>query len=309
MKMENTDVINWLLQGDVSIQYQTWRDLLNEKKPELKQKIPYEGWGAAYLSKQRPDGHWGLKFYQPKWTSTHYTLLDLRNLEFPAQFESVNRIIDIILDNEKGADGGINPSGTITNSDVCVNGMFLNYTSYFGAPQAKLVSVIDYLLEQQLPDGGFNCHFNRKGARHSSLHSTLSVLEGLFEYKKAGYNYRISEISSVIEQCKEFILMHQLFISDRTGKIIRDEFLKFTYPCRWRYDVFRALDFFQYSQTSWDNRMQPAIDILIQKKTGSNLWNLQAKHKGQEHFAMEHIGHPSRWNTLRAMRILKCYRK
>lgn len=67
--------VSWLLDGAVSIQYQTHRDLLDEERPDLRSRIAREGWGRRLLSLQREDGHWGKGFYQPKWTSTHYTLL------------------------------------------------------------------------------------------------------------------------------------------------------------------------------------------------------------------------------------------
>ena len=146
---------------------------------------------------------------------------------------------------------------------------------------------------------------NRRGAVHSSLHTTISVLEGLLEFQKAGYTYRTNELRSARKSAEEFVLMHQLFLSDRTGKIIRKEFLNLSYPGRWKYDILRALDYFQYSGTKWDERMNPAILILLNKRNKDSTWNVQAKHPGKEHFEMEKTGKPSRWNTLRAMRVLK----
>ena len=105
----------------------------------------------------------------------------------------------------------------------------------------------------------------------------------------------------------EFILQHQLFLSDRTGKIINKDFLKLTYPGRWRYDILRALDCFQYAKVKWDDRMEPAIEVLLKKRNKGQTWNVQAKHPGQVHLEMEKAGKPSRWNTLRAMRVLKYF--
>ncbi len=122
-------IIEWLLEGDVSIQYQVHRDLLQsdlETQQKLQNRIEKEGWGEDFLSKQNYNGHWGLGYYQPKWISSHYTLLDLRNLGIAKNNNQCKKSIDVILKNEKGPDGGINPSGTIKNSDVCMNGMFLN---------------------------------------------------------------------------------------------------------------------------------------------------------------------------------------
>jgi len=300
--------INWLLAGDVSIQYQSCRDLLSIERKDLRKRIATEGWGAGFLSERKPDGHWGSKFYQPKWTSSHYTLLDLRNLCIDPNHKLIRESIDKIVSEEKGPDGGINPSGAIKNSDVCINGMFLNYASYFRVAEGGLHSIVDFILSQRMPDGGFNCRFNRAGAVHSSLHSTLSVLEGITEYEVNDYSFRSDEVKEAKKNSIEFILMHQLFLSDKTGDIINKDFLRLPYPCRWRYDILRALDFFQYSGTGWDERMKPAIEILLRKRNRDLTWNLQASYPGQVHFEMEKAGKPGRWNTLRASRILKHYK-
>lgn len=125
--MNEQRLIDWLLQGDVSIQYQTHRDLLNVDRKDLQKRIATEGWGKKYLSKRKKEGHWGKGFYSPKWISSHYTLLDLRNLCISPENPLIKNSIENILANEKGPDGGVLPIGATQDSDVCVNGMFLNY--------------------------------------------------------------------------------------------------------------------------------------------------------------------------------------
>ena len=304
--MNYAEIIQWLLEGDVSVQYQVHRDLLSAERKDLQNRIAQEGWGAKFLSKRNPDGHWGREFYYPKWTSSHYTLLDLRNLCISPDNVFIKESINKVLKTSKTEDGGIMLLKA-KKSDVCANGMFLNYASYFQADEVSLQSLIDMLLKEHMPDGGFNCRSNRSRAVHSSFHSTLSVLEGFTEYKRNGYSYRIAEVKKAIEASKEFLLLHQFFISDHTGKVINKDFLRFSYPSRWRYDILSALDYFQYSETKWDNRMQPAIDYLLKKRNKECTWNLRAKYTGQTHFDMEKAGTPSRWNTLRALRILRHY--
>jgi len=304
--MGKDQMIDWLLEADVSIQYQVYRDLLGQEKKDLKERIAVEGWGHKFLSKRNPDGHWGDKFYQPKWISTHYTLLDLRNLNLTQDNEIVQETIEMVIQNGKSDDGGI-PLGpsTLQHSDVCVNGMFLNYASYFNTPESSLHSIVDSILNEIMPDGGFNCRLTRNGAKHSSLHTTLSVLEGFTEFQNKGYKYRINDIQSAIESAREFILQHHLFLSKRTGQIISKDFLKLSFPCRWKYDILRSLDYFQYSKTEWDDRMQEAVQVLHQKRNKVGSWNMQSAHAGQVHFEMEKAGKPSRWNTLRVLRVLK----
>jgi hypothetical protein len=303
--MTEKQIIDWLLQGDISIQYQTYRDLLRKERKDLKNRIETEGWGQKFLSFRNDNGHWGRSFYQPKWTSTHYTLLDLKNLGIANSCKAIRESIELILHENKVDDGGIHPIGTTRISDVCINGMALNYCSYFKAREKDLESVIDFILLQQMPDGGFNCRSNRSGAKHSSLHTTLSVLEGILEYRKNNYSYRKEELIKAERESQKFILQHCLFKSDKTGKIIDNRYLKLVYPTRWRYDILRSLDYFQSTSHDYDSRMKDALSVLVKKKTKDGIWNLQSNHPGNFHFHMEEVGKPSRWNTLRVLRVLK----
>ncbi|KAA3664701.1 MAG: hypothetical protein DWQ04_04405 [Chloroflexi bacterium] len=302
--MDSDQIMQWLLKGDVSIQYQVHRDLLGSEQPALRNRITTEGWGAQLLNARHENGHWGRGFYQPKWISTHYTLLDLKHLgispDHPIPIESVK----IILRDYKGVDGGINPAVTVEQSDVCVNGMFFNYACYFKVDEASLHSVVDFVISQQMPDGGFNCLANMSGAIHSSMHSTISLLEGIWEYAVNGYQYRIGELQQIAVEACEFILQHHLFRSDHTGETIDKRMLMLSFPSRWRYDILRALDYFQTAGCTYDPRMQPALDVLHKKQRKDGTWPVQARHAGQTHFDMEKTGGPSRWNTLRAYRTI-----
>jgi hypothetical protein len=303
--MDDHQMIDWLLQGDVSIQYQVYRDLLRQERPDLQDRIATEGWGARFLSFRNPAGHWGQRFYQPKWISTHYTLLDLKNLAISPANKEIKESIAQVLHELKAPDGGILPIGTVKKSDVCVNGMFLNYASYFRAQEELLRSIVDFLLVEHMPDGGFNCHSNRKGAVHSSLHSTISVLEGILEYSRQGYSYRRDELQSAAASGRSFLLQHKLFRSDRTGEIIHPKMLMLSYPSRWYYDILRALEYLRSARSAYDPRLQDALEVLMEKRRKDNTWPVQAKHPGQVHFDMEKTGGPSRWNTLRALRVLE----
>ena len=301
----NDRPMDWLLAGDVAIQNQVDRDLLDEERPDLRARIAREGWGARFLAARRPEGYWGRGFYQPKWTSTHYTLLDLKHLGVAPDHAQIRASIGQILARHKEADGGVNPAKTRKTGEVCISGMVLNYAAYFGTPVESLQSIVDFLIGVQMPDGGFNCESNGRGVVHSSLHSTISVLEGIGEYLVNGYTYRAAELDAITHQAREFVLQHRLFRSDRTGEIINPRFLLLSYPSRWFYDILRALDTFRSVGAGYDPRMQDALDVLLQKRRKDGSWPLQAKHAGQVHFDMETPGQPSRWNTLRALRVLQ----
>lgn len=223
--------------------------------------------------------------------------------------EPVRETLELIFRFEKEKDGGINPAGSVKRSDVCINGMVLNYACWFRMPQRELESVVDFLLSQQMPDGGFNCHSNRIGATHSSLHTTLSVLEGILEYERNGYHYRLDELQNAGQSSREFILMHRFFRSDRTGEVIHPRFLRLVHPGRWYYDILRALDYFQSGDFPYDERMEEALKMLMAKRTNDGTWKLAAPYPGKTHLLMEQAGMPSRWNTLRALRVMKKYGK
>jgi len=304
-------IIQWLLSGDVSIQYQVHRDLLrssNQKLKSYQQHIPTDGWGSRFLKARRPDGHWGKGFYQPKWTSTHYTLLDLKNLGFPPDHSVVKESVNMVLSAPKNKEGAINFSKTTDQGDICVNGMIVNYGSWFTETDERLHSVISFLLDTQMNDGGWNCEYF-DGAAHSSLHSTISVLEGLLEWAIQGDSFEPNAIANAISEGEEFILAHRLFRSHRKGTIIDPKMLRLSYPCRWRYDILRALDYFQKAGRVYDSRMEEALHILKNKQRSDGYWPLQQQHEGATHFEMETPGEPSRWNTLRALRVLNHFNK
>lgn len=300
-------MIDWLLQGDAAISYQANRDLLDRDATDLRAKIATTGWGKAYLDQQNPDRSWGLEFYRPKWTCTHYTLLELKNLAVAPDTEAIRQSIDKVLSEFKARDGGIGCARRASKSDVCVNGMFLNYASYFGAPEQALHSVVDFLLAEHMQDGGFNCQSNRAKPHHSSLHSTLSVLEGIVEYAAAGYRHGLPDLLDAAARSREFILQHRFFKSDHTGEIIDGRFLRFPNPPRWRYNILRALDHFQKAAAPHDPRMNDALELVANKRGKSGAWPAYAALPGKVFFAVEKPRGPSRWNTLMALRVLKAY--
>lgn len=299
-------IIQWLLSGDPSIQYQVHRDLLHTRNHELRsyqQQIASEGWGPRFIDARRPDGLWGKGLYQPKWTSTHYTLLDLKNLGYPPGNPQIKESMELVLSAPKGNLGEIILSKSHDRGDICVNGMILNYASWFVDNDERLKSVVNFLLEVQMNDGGWNCELF-DGARHSSLHSTISVLEGLLEWSAQGDPHQLNAIANAIHEGEEFILRHRLFRSYKTGDVINPKMLRLSYPCRWRYDILRALDYFQRSAPVYDKRMEDALEILQKKRRSDGYWPLQQKRPGATHFDMETVGDASRWNTLRALRVL-----
>jgi hypothetical protein len=297
------EVSRWLLEGDVAIRWQTLRDVVGSPRRVVERerdKVGRDGWGARLLSLQDPLGTWGRGLYTPKWTSTTYTLLLLRDLGLVPS-EATLRGCQILLDEGLRADGGINFK--TERSETCITGMTLSVVSYFGCNDKRLDVIAGHLLNEQMSDGGWNCR-RWRGATHSSVHTSISVLEGLRLYelrRRTGQR----EVRAAQSRGREFLLAHRLFRSHRTGKVIKPEFKLFAFPPRWHYDVLRALDYFQAVRAPRDSRLGDAIALVEAKRQGDGRWPLDNSYRGKSFFELERRGQPSRWNTLRALRVLK----
>lgn len=308
-------VIQWLLDGDPAIRWQALRDVVGAAEGTVdreRRKVAREGWGAHLLARQDPQGTWASGqssdggLYLPKWISTTYTMLMLRDFGLPPSNRQARKACKLLLHGGLQRDGGVN-YGTWAKwtgrGETCVTGMVLSILSYFEYNDARLDTLAGHLLEQQMPDGGWNCR-RPKGATHASVHTTISVLEGLRHYE-LHRGSQIREVRAAQRRGREFLLLHRLFRSHRTGAIIRPEFTRFSFPPRWHYDILRALDYFQAVNAPRDPRLAEAIDIVRGKRDKDGRWSLEHSYKGKTYFELEHLGAPSRWNTLRALRVLR----
>lgn len=302
-----TGVVDWLLAGDSALQYQTWRDLLGRTRPELQQRAALDGDAAVILAARGDGGHWGRGFYQPKWTSSHYSLLELRDLAVAPDHPSCTATIALIT-REKAADGGVNPIGGVQRADVCINGMFLAYACYFGADPRELESVVDFILGQQLGDGGFNCHSNRSGARISSVHTTASVIDGFAEYLGTGYTRRAAEVTAAVAAASEALLDRRLYQRHGDGQPIRAELVRLHHPARWHFDVLRGLEVLRAAGASWEPRLSDALRVVDSRRRADGRWAAAAQYPGETHLAYSRAGAPNRWVTLRALRVLGHFR-
>jgi hypothetical protein len=315
VKLSTDPTIQWLLDGDPAIRWQTLRDLAGAPERVVerdREKVARTGWGARLLAKQDSAGTWaGGKssdggLYSPKWTSTTYTTLLLRDFGLTANNRPARKACRLLLNGGMQRDGGINYgvwAKWTRRSETCVTGMVLSVLAYFEYDDARLDTIAKHLLEQQMPDGGWNCR-RPDGATHASVHTTISVLEGLRQYELlAG---REAQAARAAQQSgREFLLAHRLFRSHRTGEIIKPAFLRFSFPPRWHYDVLRALDYFQSVNAPRDERLADAIDIVRSNRRADGRWPLQNRYPGKTYFELERLSVASRWNTLRALRVLK----
>lgn len=303
--------MHWLLEGDPSIRWQVRRDLLNQplvKVEAERRKIEKEGWGKRLLDLQDSDGRWGGGMYGPKFISTTYTMLTLRLFGLPPNNPQAKRACKLFLDEGFYADGGINFFSRTAwkHSETCVTGMILSMLAYFRYSDGRLHAIADHLVNQQMKDGGWNCE-SYKGATHSSFHTTISALEGLYEYE-CMFPEKKKRIGKIRARGHEFLLTHRLYKSHRTGKIFDPKMTNMPFPPRWRYDFLRALDYFQACHAPKDERMSDAIKLLQSKQKKDGCWVINTGMSGEKFFDLEKAGQPSRWNTLRAMRVLNWWR-
>lgn len=304
-------VIDWLLDSDPSIRWQVMRDLIGESNAIVareRSRVATEGWGARLLDLQGPDGHWGGAAFVPHaWISTKDTLMLLRDLGVDPASERVRKAVEQVRDRcTWGAEFGDSPffEGEV---EPCINGRVLAIGAYFGEASGRLV---DRLLQEQLEDGGWNCDAPR--SRRSSFHTTICVLEGLLEYESV--KGPTPEVAGARLRGQEYLLERRLFRSRSTGQIIetdrktrtRAAWTQVSFPTRWHYDILWGLDYLRRAGVEPDDRITEAVDLLANKRDRLGRWPLENPHPGPVHFAMEGAaGEPSRWNTLRALRVLR----
>jgi hypothetical protein len=309
-------VLDWLLHSDPAIRWQVLRDLGDAPRDAVAQersRVATEGWGARLLSVQGEDGQWagGACFParssnwraenqgQP-WTSTLPTLQLLLEFGVDPSSNRVRRAVALVKDHCRWEHAG-QPffSGEV---EPCINGRTVAIGTYF---DQDVDGVVTRLLDEQLEDGGWNCEAEN-GSVRSSFATTINVLEGLLAHERATGGS--AESIAARRRGEEYLLERKLFQRKTTGAVVNPAWLQFSFPTRWHYDVLRALDYFRSANDRPDSRIDQAIEVLRSKRQPDGTWLLENTHPGKVHFALEDgDGRPSRWNTLRALRVLRWY--
>ena len=300
------NVIQWLLDGDPSIRWQVMRDLLGMDEiavEEERRKVESVGWGARLLSHQDTSGRWGGQLYSGKWVSTTYTLLLLRQMGLEPSNLQAQRGCRELLEGGFRSQGGISFARTVDVIDNGVTGMVLSLLAYFGYPDERLDVMAEYLINQQLSDGRWEPVPDNQQIRYA-FDTTILILEGLHEYERK-QPHCTSQVIEAQRKGREFLQKHKIFKSIPEDVELDKQITQFSFPPRWHYDVLVALDYFQACQAEKDERLREAITLLIEKHNPDATWDLQNRHAGKTFFEMEQAGKPSRWNTLRALRVLK----
>jgi len=308
-------VLDWLLDSDPAIRWQALRDLADapaEIVAAERARVATEGWGARLLALRGDDGLWergalfpagwsypDLPKGQP-WTATAYSLVALQDFGADPHNEKVRTAVAQVREHCRWEHAGqAFFSGEV---EPCINGMVVGLGAYF---DQDVDGVVARLVGEQLEDGGWNCEAER-GSVRSSFHSTIRVLEGLLDHERATGGS--PESMAARRTGGEYLLERKLLRRKSTGAIVEPAWLQFSYPTRWHYDVLRGLEYFKVAGDPPDPRLNEAIDLLRSKRQSDGTWLLENTHPGAIHFALEDgDGRPSRWNTLRALRVLRWY--
>lgn len=301
--------LKWLLDSDPATRWQVMRDLTDEDPSVVvaeRSRVATEGWGAALLALQSPAGNWGGNEDRGL-LMTLYSLVVLMDLGLDPASKQARKMIDRVdkrlvfkpLNNRPFLHGETEP---------CINGRILAIGAYFNKPNHALAN---RLLRQQLEDGGWNCEAiepspKRPKSRRSSFHTTICVLEGLLEYERAGR--KSAAVTKARKRGEDYLLERRMFRSLRTGEVIDERWLRFSFPTFWHYDVLRGLEYLRNAGIKPDSRAREAVETVIARRHQNGRWPLNLLHRERIPLEMETaVGSASRWNTLRALRVLRWY--
>jgi hypothetical protein len=246
-----------------------------------------------------PNRKWNNNEPQP-WTATANTLVLLQEFGVDPRDEKVRHAVAQVREHCCWEHAG-QPffSGEV---EPCINGMVVALGAYF---DQDVNGVVVRLLGEQLEDGGWNCEAEN-GSVRSSFHTTIRVLEGLLAHERGAAGS--AESIAARQRAEEYLLERKLFRRKSTGEVVDPAWLQFSFPTRWHYDVLRGLEYFRSTGDPPDPRASEAIELLRSKQQADGTWLLENTHSGAVHFTLEDgDGRPSRWNTLRALRVLRWY--
>jgi hypothetical protein len=318
---ESDSVINWLLDSDPSIRWQVMRDLLDSPSSQCRAeraRVETDGWGGRLLSYEDEDGQWAGGAFAPRdfdfrewqevgqpWTATAFSLSQLREFGLDPSSDRAKQAVELIDANSRWDHAG-EPywKGEV---EECINGRVVADGAYFGVDVSSIVST---LAGERLEDGGWNCE-RANGSVRSSFATTINVLEGLLEYERVTGG--TPESREARKSGEEFLLQRSLFRRLSTGSLADEEFLHFLHPNRWRYDVLRALDYFRSAAVTGaapDPRLGEAVGHVRSRCREDGTWLLDRSLPGRVWFDVDDgVGKPSRWVTLRAMRVLRWWER
>ena len=309
-------VIEWLLDSDPAIRWQVMRDLVGAPAADVdaeRARVEAEGWGAQLLALQTPDGLWGGTAWNHGWDSTMHALTLLREFGLDPESDAARRALGLVTEHVTWAGCGppeCNDNAFFTGeTEPCINGQVAAAGAYF---RQDIDGLVTRLLGEQLSDGGWNCEAEF-GSTRSSFNTTICVLEALLEYERAALT-TVADIRAARLRGQDYLLDRHLFRRKSTGEIIESDskggtaWSQFAFPTWWHYDILRGLDYLRHAGTTPDERAAEAVEIVASKRGSDGRWLLGAKYSGDMPFEIDgDVDQPSRWITLRALRVLDWY--
>ncbi len=288
------ETLTWLMAGDPAIKRLAMKYLLDQDS-----KVLHEGWIKTYLDLfDHEKKEWGKGIYSPKWISTFYTMRELTILEVNADHQIYQEGLKTLLERMWHA-------SLWKEDDLCVVGMLLSMCVHAKADQVTISSLAERLMSSQLPDGGFNCEYTFKEVKSSSVHTTLTVLEGLSALGQSDNDHDHERRIKIEREAQAFLLQKHLMRRERDNALMFSYIDKFHYPTRWKYDVLRALVYFAKAKVPYDNRMDEAMDLLKKRFKDGRLPK-GPTHTGRHHFVLDPMD-IRRMNTLNGLIVLKTY--
>jgi len=288
------DLLQWLLEGDPAIRWRVLRGLTDASANEVareRSRVATQGWGARLLAAQNPEGGWGEGVYTPKWTSTTSSLLRLLWLGLPPGNPPALRGCERLWEWQ----------ARWRAPETCIVSILIRLTSSNGYQADGLDGMVEYLLDQQLDDGGWNCDTRTDKGKQSSFHTSIQALEALDAYDSAGGQIDTSESQL---RGREFFLAHKLYQSHRTGAVAIRGSTRFPAFPEWHFDVLRGLEHFVDSGAERDERLRDAFEVVRAARKKDGRWPTYSAYPGRQWFQLEAPG-ASRWNTCRALLVMR----
>jgi hypothetical protein len=304
--------VAWLLDSDPAIRWQAMRDLTDAPADQVaseRARIATEGWGARLLALRREDGLWDAGTPDTEWISL-LALVMLADMGLDASSEEARKAVSLVRDNAKWHSSGPWHGTPVFAGEVepCINGRVVMVGSYFAQ---DVTAIVERLLGEQMADGGWNCE-QENGSTRGSFHSTINVLEGLLQHARGTGGS--AEVTAALERGQEYLLERRMLRRLSSGELIDKAFTLFSFPTGWHYDALRGLDYLRAAGVTPDARVAEAIDLVRSKRDAEGRLPLENPHENEMvnarvrdlEFGMdEREGRPSRWNTLRALRVLR----
>ena len=302
--MNNSEIITWLLNSDPAIRWQVMKDIQDTEEEiynKERRRLEKEGWGAKLLGMQGKNGLWNDSLYNGKWISTTYTLYLLKMFGLPQCNDQALKACNQLVKQGLYDQQEIRFSGGQKYQDLGVTGLILSICCYFGYHHDSIHNIMEYLLSQQCREGNWLPNNDEASAAYT-FETTLIILEALLQYRNQ-YQNKSNELLKAESKGQDFLLKYNLYLDN--NKAIKGKWTSFSFPPYWFYDVLTVLDYFQSYRDNKNKLIQSGIDLVFKKQNKEGTWNLGSKHAGKTYFDMEKPKEPSRWITLRALRVLK----